>query len=251
MLPILNRTASRLSTRARMCLAASAVVALASPFINVSRTPIAQAEDAAAAATTPKDPPTEFFPPLTKSEEKILAELERQTAVLEFQETPLQDVLDFLQDHHGIEIQINVKALEDAAISSDTPVTFHSKSTTLRSALRLMLGSLDLAFDVHDDVLQITTKEQGDALLYTRTYPVDDLVEPSDYDSLIKAITTGVCGNTWNLVGGPGEIVAVKGAKSLVVFQTHETHDKVLELLRSLRAARDATAGHADLKKKK
>ncbi len=251
MLPILNRTASRISTRARVCLAASAVVALAAPLVNVSRTPTAQAEDAAAAAIAAKNPPAEFFPPLTKSEEKILAELDKPTGVLEFQETPLQDVVDFLQDHHGIEIHINVKALEDAAVSSDTPVTFQSKHSTLRSALRLMLGGLDLAFDIHDDVLQIATKEYADAMLCTRTYPVNDLVEPSDYDVLVKAITRVVRPTSWDEVGGPATIVAMKSVRSLVVSQTQQNHDEILAFLRSLRSARDATAGHADLKKKK
>ncbi len=252
MLPILNRTASRLSTRARVCLAASAVVALASPLVYVSRTPIAQAEDAgpAAATTAPKSPPAEFFPPLTKSEEKILAELDKPT-VVDFTETSLQAVMDFLQDHHGIEIQLDHKALDDAAVGSDTPITRHLRGTTLRSALRLMLDNLDLAFDVHDDVLQITTKERAEATLCTRTYPVEDLVEPSDYDVLVKAITRVVKPQTWDEVGGPATIIAMKGAKSLVVSQTRENHDEILAFLRSLRAARDASAARADLKKKK
>ncbi len=88
-------------------------------------------------------------------------------------------------------------------------------------------------------------------MLYTRTYPVEDLVEQQDYDSLADTITDIVAPQTWDEVGGPGAIAAVKRAKSLVVSQTHETHDGVLELLRSLRAARDASTGHADLKKKK
>jgi hypothetical protein len=251
MLPILNRTASRLSTRARVCLAASAVAALASPLAYVSRTPAARADDTATATTASTNPTAEFFPPLTKSEEKILAELEKQTAVLQFDETPLQDVMDFFREHHGIEIQLDHKAMEDAAVGSDTPVTLHVKGTTLRSALRLLLDGLDLTFDVRNDVLQITTKDKADAMLYTRVYPVDDLVELQDYDSLADTITDIVAPQTWDEVGGPGSIDAVKRARSLVVSQTHETHEKILDLLRSLRAARETFAPHADLKKKK
>ena len=37
---------------------------------------------------------------------------------------------------------------------------------------------------------------------------------------------------------GPGTVVVVEGAKSLVIAQTRDVHDKVLDLLRSLREAR-------------
>jgi hypothetical protein len=56
------------------------------------------------------------------SEKKIYDALKSPTQ-LEFTETPLSDVLDWLKDYHGIEIQLDNKALGDVGIGSDTPVT--------------------------------------------------------------------------------------------------------------------------------
>ena len=66
-----------------------------------------------------------------------------------FIETPLCDVIDYLKDHHHIEIQLDNKALGDVGIGSDTPVTKNIKGTTLRSALRLLLHELNLTYMIH------------------------------------------------------------------------------------------------------
>ena len=82
-----------------------------------------------------------------------------------------QDVIDYLKDLHGIEIQLDSKALEDAGIGTDTPVTRKLKGISLRSALRLMLGALDLTYIIKDEVLLITTTEEADTELVTKVYP--------------------------------------------------------------------------------
>ncbi len=104
----------------------------------------------------------------------------------------------------------------------------------------MLLSRKDLVFLIRDEVLQITTKQVVDAALATRTYPVADLTPGDKYDSLIDAITTNVAPTTWSEVGGPGSLSPVKAARSLVVSQTQDVQDQVLQLLRSLRAARKA-----------
>ncbi len=74
---------------------------------------------------------------------------------MEFIETPLQDVIDFLKDFHQIEIQIDQKSLDDVGIGTDTPITRNLKGITLRSALRLLLRDLDLTYLIRDEVLLI------------------------------------------------------------------------------------------------
>jgi len=61
-----------------------------------------------------------------------------------------------------------------------------------------------------------------------------------DFDSLIEVMTTTVKPQTWDEVGGPGSISELVAAKSIVISQTREVHDEVLELLRALRAAKQA-----------
>jgi hypothetical protein len=111
------------------------------------------------------------------AEERITTQLD-ETTTIEFVETPLSDVVEYLKDLHKIEIQLDTRALEDAGAGSDTPITKNLKGISLRSALRLMLGGLDLTYMIKDEVLLITTPEKASAEMVTKVYPVADLVLP-------------------------------------------------------------------------
>ena len=91
---------------------------------------------------------------------KIIKSLD-DTTELEFVETPLTDVIDFLKARHRIEIQPDTKALTDANVALDAPITKNLKGITLRSALRILLHNLDLnAYVIHDEVLKITPEKR-------------------------------------------------------------------------------------------
>jgi hypothetical protein len=235
-----NASSSGVSHRARWVLAILAIGAIAASALYFSRGPAVQAEDPPKAkVSAPKEPGVEFFPKPSASEERILAAFEQPTE-LDFHESPLQTAIDFLKDKHSIEIQIDHKALEDSGMKGDTPVTRKVSGISLRSGLRLLLSRVDLTFLIRDEVLQITTKEVAEAELVTRTYPVADLTPGDKYDSLIETLTTTVAPQTWDEVGGPGSLSPVKASKCLVISQTQNVQDEVLQLLRSLRAARKA-----------
>ncbi|NQU20353.1 MAG: VWA domain-containing protein, partial [Candidatus Nealsonbacteria bacterium] len=110
--------------------------------------------------------------------EKRIAEALDSPTQLEFIETPMQDVVDYLKDYHDIEIQIDRASLDDVGIGSDTPITKNLKGISLRSALRLTLRELDLTYMIRDEVLLITTPEEAESQLTTKVYPVADLVLP-------------------------------------------------------------------------
>ena len=111
------------------------------------------------------------------AETRILAALDDETT-FDYVGQPLKDVLDDIKFNHNIEIVLDNKALEDFGIDTGTPITRSLKGITLRSALRLMLGELELTYVIKDEVLQITTPEEADAQLLTKVYPVGDLVIP-------------------------------------------------------------------------
>jgi uncharacterized protein YfaS (alpha-2-macroglobulin family)/TolA-binding protein len=182
---------------------------------------------------------------VSEATKKILKTLDSPTR-LEFIETPLHDVVSFLKDYHGIEIQIDRKALHDVGIGSDTPITRDLKGITLRSALQLMLRDLDLTYVIQDEVLLITTPEQAETRLETVVYPVGDLVAAyrdasgqtsRDFDSLIELITTTIQPTTWDEVGGPGSISVFENGQALVFSQTEEVHNQVAAFLATLRRA--------------
>ena len=177
------------------------------------------------------------------AEERIRAAL-RGPTVMEFVETPLSDVVDYLKDHHQIEIQLDTKALEDAGAGSDTPITKNLKGLSLRSALRLMLAGLDLTYLIKDEVLLITTPEKAVGEMEIKLYNVRDLVgDPGDAATVSKLQALGgvirgtVLPTTWIKDGGSGtmEILALGDVSALVVAQPADVHEKIDEVLSSIR----------------
>src|SRR5262249_51639323 len=111
------------------------------------------------------------------TETRILAALDEKTD-LDFTDQPPNDAIEYLQERHGINIQLETKAPSDSGVGSDTPVTRTIKGITLRSALKLLLSELDLTYVIRNEVLMITSKTEAENMLSTRVYPVADLVIP-------------------------------------------------------------------------
>jgi hypothetical protein len=117
--------------------------------------------------------------------EKIMRALDGPTE-MDFVETPLKDVVEALKVRHGIEIQLDAKAITDAGGSVDMPITRQVKGISLRSALRMMLREHDLDFAISDEVLVITSSEGRLAL---RQYEVGDLVsDDAPIGALVEAV---------------------------------------------------------------
>lgn len=179
----------------------------------------------------------------TKSEKAIEAALNGSTSC-EFVDTPLKDVIDQLKLQHGIEIQLDNKALGEANIAPDTPMTKSLKGISLRSALKLLLAEKGLTYVIDHEVLLITTEEVAKTLLSTRVYDVHDLLSADSSDdnalepdsAIVRAITTCVVPNSWTSAGGTGSLCLVPAVKSIVVSQNAEVHERISELLADLRA---------------
>ena len=193
----------------------------------------------------PPGPQSEPQPSL--AEQKILAALASQTSI-NFVDAPLTDFVQFLQEKHQIQIQLDNKALTDEGIGTDTPVTRHVEGVSLESALRLVLREMDLTFVPINEVLVITTKTEAENLLLTRFYPVADLLDResdefvvdigSRHGELSEAIVSLVAPTTWDEVGGPGQIELIESSRALAVSQTFECHREIEAFLTSLRAIR-------------
>jgi hypothetical protein len=148
-----------------------------------------------------------------------------------FTETPLRDVIAQLKDMVQIPIQLDLKALEDQGVDLEAPITKDISGVELRSALRLILGDLDLTYLVKDEVLLITTKEKASENLIVRRYPMPSWI-PVD-EALIDTVQNVTGGpGAWADGGGIGAIRPGPGrSNSLIVSQTEEVHEEVVALL--------------------
>jgi len=125
------------------------------------------------------------------NEKRIYDALQNKVDNFEFTETPLRDVIAQIEDSQGIPVEFDTKAFEDAGLDLETPVTKSVSGIALRSALRLLLGDLDLTYLVKDEVLLITTKDKAAEQLVVKVYPVADLVLPVNPSSGLNPFQTG------------------------------------------------------------
>ena len=100
----------------------------------------------------------------------------------EFVETPLKDVIDYLEDAAHVKIYVDSSGLKQAGIDESTPITCNLHGLRLENVLRLVLNELKLGWTIHDDVLYVTSQEEllSDEFVVIRVYDVGDLVVYQD-----------------------------------------------------------------------
>ena len=189
---------ARLRTLTLLAVALVAVSLVTRAQDPSAETEAAPSEAAAAAVTvtvdvgTPPpidDPVAQLSSRVQAAELKIRRELIKSTN-LDFVETPLVEVVMFLQDLHQIPVKLDHTALENAGVADDTPVTNTLREVSLHTALRQVLEPLDLTYLVTGEVLMITTRDEADAHPEVRVYSVDGLANDDTIDDLIKVITS-------------------------------------------------------------
>ncbi|HUE69965.1 MAG TPA: permease prefix domain 1-containing protein [Pirellulaceae bacterium] len=171
-----RRIIMRVSLASAATLAAALLLALAlwpdGRQVQGPAAAVAQTEgDAAVAAAQPAAVPDK----IAQAHQKIQAALDREVE-FDFLDLPLTEVAEHIAKTNGFPVILATSTLADAAITEDTPVTNRIKGISLRSALRLMLGELNLTYVIENEVLAITTPEDADLRLVTRVYDVRELL---------------------------------------------------------------------------
>lgn len=99
---------------------------------------------------------------------------------LRFDGVALNDAIDFLRDVSGANITVNWKALSEQGVTPDAPLTLKLRNVSLRKGLDLVLseaGAGDkLGWTTDQNVVEISTRELIDSKMYTRVYPIEDLL---------------------------------------------------------------------------
>jgi hypothetical protein len=177
---------------------------------------------------------------------------------LEFQDTALSEVVDFLRTEYGIEIQLDLESLKQIERSPEDPISANLRNISVGSALRLMLPQLDLTYFISDEVLIICAEEEAVTRLVVAVYPVGDILaikegyesaveenngktkKPGveDMDGLIDVIISTVAPDSWLENGGPEADIRPLQPGLLVISQTADVHERIQHLLAALRQAK-------------
>ena len=132
-------------------------------------------------------------------------------------ETPLDQMATYLSEQHDIPILLDSRALDDAGIGTDSPVTVEIKGVSLRSGLRLLLRGLDLDFAIVDEVLLITVAQVAARHTEVCIYDVAELIgQNGDAVELARSLeeifSVPAC-------GGPGSRHQVEAANRLPAYR--------------------------------
>jgi hypothetical protein len=161
-----------------------------------------------------------------------------QTVDLVFEGDSLSHVAEKVSAICKVRVTLHRAGLEDVGATPDMPVSGRYQRTSLRSALRHVLGQHELAAVVKDGRLVITSQTSADSTLISTMYDVPDLIYGPGYedeDSLIDLITTTVAAADWEDAGGAGSIRAFHGR--LIISTTEDNHRDVRTVLKAARLA--------------
>src|SRR5688572_4661606 len=111
---------------------------------------------------------------------RTAASLNRTLPEMRFDGVALADAIDFLRDVTAANIVVNWRALEGAGVTRDTLVNLQLRNVSLKKALSLVLSEASagegVTWTVDSGVIEVTTTELANAKVYTRVYPVGDLL---------------------------------------------------------------------------
>lgn len=113
----------------------------------------------------------------------ITRKLQQTAGDIQFDGIAFEQLVEHLRDLTGLNIVVNWSALETAAIEKDKEVSLKLNAGTVKyeTALKLILeevggGEVELAYEIGDGVIQISTKEDLARRTTVQVYNVQDLI---------------------------------------------------------------------------
>ena len=105
---------------------------------------------------------------------------------LDFKNTPLSDVIEFLRTISGLNIHVNWRALKSSGIEKETPINIKVKNVSLRQALNLVVDQLSgnsgkferIYWVVDGNIVRIAPGTVFNVKLRTKVLDVADLIVP-------------------------------------------------------------------------
>jgi hypothetical protein len=123
---------------------------------------------------------TMFKPQPVRRLPRTLAVLNKVVEEVDWDEMPLEEALDWVTDQGPINVVVRWRALEDAGIDRDSPITLRLKGTTVGTVLSEVLEQVsdleEVRFRGEGEILRISTRADLNRKMYLRTYNVTDLL---------------------------------------------------------------------------
>ncbi len=186
-------------------------------------------------------------PLLVTETDEELTELTRMQRLLEteiefnFTDAPLTDVTKRLSDKLDEEIAIDIEALTEEGIRTDSPVTFQGRFAA-GIALSQILEPLQLAHQFRHGAVYVTTIAKSKERLQTVVYDVADFLQVGhSMQGLLQFIEDSTAG-PWLNTGGEGGTQTEFPGGVLVIRQIANVHDEIASLLGGLRKTLRAAA---------
>lgn len=171
--------------------------------------------------------------PKTIDPATLLPEALAAPVIVEFDETSLKDVVEWLKSERQISILLDNKALSDANILVSEPVTDRLNDEPLYLLLD-RLQTLDLAWYMQGGILHLTTTRVAQQHLSTIPYNLGDLLDAGYKADHLTRTVQAVTGGEWQAQGEKQSRIVLLG-DVLFVRQTDEIHREVAGLLAALR----------------
>jgi type II secretory pathway component GspD/PulD (secretin) len=201
----------------------------------------------------------------SEADKKTVAVLESLKVSLNFTETSLDEVVDFLREITSLNILVS-KGVKESG--EEHPITLKVEELRAMDAISLLVEMVDLSFKMEDGVIMIVTKDETKADAFLELYDVRDLLfrlrdfkapeislttagtgeeGPIGIDTsggeeeggsledptfLVDIIKTHTCGTSWN--DNPKCSCEIQNG-ILIVTQTKEGHVQVSTLIEKLR----------------
>jgi hypothetical protein len=179
--------------------------------------------------------------------EKAILDSLKAPIQVEFKNARFQDVIDSLSNKMNRTIMLDKNALDEAQITYDTPINFSVKGqVAARTALRGILGQLNLTYVIRDGILQVTNQAKAKDQMVTKVYYIGDLaagttlffpaphlgvtVDPQvaqNVQAIIDMITMSIEPGSWVTRGGQGMIGYNTLTQSLIIRQSAEVQSMI------------------------
>lgn len=183
-------------------------------------------------AARPKPAPSEAREPVPEWQTEIEKAFQSRIS-FEFVESPLDEVLDFLQDTTGVTF-----VLDPPAVPKVPTVTLRVRDMRAESALKWILKVVGLEYALRDEAVLVSTADVIRQEPQMRVYDLREIVDMGEEEECVDTIRS-VTPSLWEK---EGHSIAALGRRLIVRLPTehHKSLERTLEQLRVPRPVRDA-----------